>query len=58
MLFGFEIGQLGIHSFRKGATTYVNSSNVNPSIIALYHRAGWSIGNVQQRYMYPTDTGD
>lgn len=58
MLFGFESEQLGTHYFRKGSTTYVNSSNVNSSIIVLYHRAGWSIGNVQQRYMFPTDTGD
>ena len=27
-------------------------------MISVYHRAGWSIGNVQQRYIFPTEGGD
>lgn len=58
MEMGLMLDELGTHSFRKGAATYAQSKNSGPSMISIYHRAGWSIGNVQQRYIFPTEAGD
>ena len=46
MTLGLFLKELGTHSFRKGG---------GPSMISVYHRAGWSIGNVQQRYIFPME---
>jgi hypothetical protein len=54
MVLGFSPNELGTHSFRKGASTYASSKNGGPSMVAIYHRAGWCIGNVQKRYIFPT----
>lgn len=41
---------IGTHSIRKGAATYLTSQMEGPSGIAIYQRAGWSLG-VQDRYL-------
>ena len=55
---GFDIGDYGTHSFRKGVASYVASFINGPSIIAIFLRAGWSLGPVQDRYITYSDGGD
>lgn len=55
---GLEIADLGTHSFRKGCATQVSSSPGGPSAISVYLRAGWSLGNVQSRYIFDGQGGD
>jgi hypothetical protein len=40
------------HSIRKGAATYLLSLIDRPSAIMVYLRAGWSLGNVPDRYIH------
>lgn len=49
---------LGTHSLRKGASTYVLSVTCGPNWIVIYLRAGWSIGKVQERYLNSEAGGD
>ena len=50
---------LGAHSIRKGATTYVTSgSTAAPSYAAVGIRAGWSLGSVVSVYMKYDAAGD
>ncbi|ETW03689.1 hypothetical protein H310_05075 [Aphanomyces invadans] len=50
---------IGTHSVRKGAATYVCSgSTAGPSIISVCLRCGWSLGNVVERYMHYEKAGD
>jgi len=58
MLIGFIASLLGTHSFRKGSATYGQSFNGGPTVVAVFHRAGWSLGNVPNRYLFPTISGD
>jgi hypothetical protein len=53
-----SIKDLGTHSIRKGAITYVLSCLNGPSAIQVYLRAGWTIGNVQDRYIFGGAGGD
>ena len=55
---GFEIHELGTHSIRKGACTYLTSLPGGPSAIATSLRGGWSMGNVQDRYFRYNEAGD
>jgi hypothetical protein len=56
--FGLEAQELGTHSFRKGIATFLCGMPGGPTAIAIYLRAGWSLGNVQQRYILAGDGGD
>jgi hypothetical protein len=58
MLLGIGWKEMGTHSFRKGAATYVLSKSGGPTTVAVFQRAGWSIGNTQQRYIFPTEGAD
>ncbi len=42
---------MGTHSIRKGAATYLLSLIDGPSAVMVYLRAGWSLGNVPDRYI-------
>jgi hypothetical protein len=42
---------IGSHSNRKGAATYLFALSTTLSAIAIYLRAGWSVGKVQDRYI-------
>jgi hypothetical protein len=53
-----SIADLGTHSIRKGAITYVLSCINGPTAIQVYLRAGWTIGNVQDRYIFAGAGGD
>lgn len=46
------MSDIGVHSERKGSTTYTFSLSTTISAVAVYLRAGWSIGNVQDRYIF------
>lgn len=50
---------IGTHSLRKGAITYVCSGSMaGPSIASICLRCGWSLGGVQDRYIRYEHGGD
>jgi hypothetical protein len=48
---GERPGDIGSHSLRKGAATYVTGVMDGPQWLSVYVRAGWSVGDVQERYL-------
>ena len=50
--------QLGTHSVRKGAASYCAGMINGPSTVQVLLRAGWSLGNVQDRYLFAGAGGD
>ena len=52
---GMLIVDLGTHSIRKGVSTFLSGI---PTAISIYLRAGWSLGNVQNRYILDGGGGD
>ena len=57
-LIGTDIKDIGTHSTRKGAASYCVSMPNGPSTIQILLRAGWSIGNVLDRYIFGGSGGD
>jgi len=55
---GGERKQLGTHSVRKGAASYCSGMVNGPSTVQVFLRAGWSLGNVQDRYLFAGAGGD
>jgi hypothetical protein len=55
---GGEKKQLGTHSVRKGAASYCAGMVNGPSTVQVFLRAGWSLGNVQDRYLFAGAGGD
>lgn len=55
---GYSIEDFGTHSFRKGVTTYCSGFLGGPSVIAIFLRAGWTLGQVQDRYIGYSDGAD
>jgi hypothetical protein len=55
---GYAATEFGSHSFRKGITTFCAALIGGPSVIAIFQRAGWSLGQVQDRYFMYSDGGD
>jgi hypothetical protein len=55
---GYTIGDFGTHSFRKGIASFCAGFIGGPSVIAIFLRAGWSLGQVQDRYITYSDGGD
>lgn len=55
---GFQVSDYGTHSFRKGIATFTAGFIGGPGIISIFLRAGWSLGNVQDRYLLFADGGD
>ncbi|KAG7365708.1 hypothetical protein IV203_028378 [Nitzschia inconspicua] len=56
---GMTTDDIGTHSCRKGATTYVSSgSTAAPPSTAVHLRAGWALGGVQDRYLRYEAAGD
>lgn len=47
-----------MYVFRKGVATYVLSFPGGPTSVATFLRAGWSLGNTQQRYIHEGDGSD
>jgi hypothetical protein len=50
--------ELGSHSNRKGSATFLCALSVSLNPIAIYLRAGWSVGSVQDRYIFAGAGGD
>jgi hypothetical protein len=56
---GLVPSDLGSHSIRKGAATFVASgSTVCPPISAIHARAGWTMGKIHDTYIHHGDAGD
>lgn len=56
---GIKLEDIGTHSMRKGASTYVSSgSTACPPSVAVHIRAGWALGGVQDRYLRYEAAGD
>jgi hypothetical protein len=50
---------IGVHSIRKGSSTYVASgSTQGPSFASICNRAGWTLGGVHERYIKFEGAGD
>ena len=55
---GIDISMIGTHSFRKGIASFLSGTPGGPTAIAIYLRAGWSLGPVQSRYILEGEGGD
>ena len=56
---GYHISDLGTHSIRKGATTYLTSGTTDgPNSIAACNRGGWNMGRVLNIYCLYERAGD
>jgi hypothetical protein len=55
---GAKVKEIGTHSTRKGAASYCCGMVSGPSPIQVYQRAGWSLGNIQDRYLFGGNGGD
>jgi hypothetical protein len=55
---GVDINDIGTHSFRKGVAEFLSGMVGGASPIAIYLRAGWSLGPVQSRYILEAQGGD
>ena len=55
---GCRPSELGTHSIRKGAASYCNGLVDGPTTAQVYLRAGWSLGNVQDRYLFAGQGSD
>jgi hypothetical protein len=56
--FGFDPSDIGSHSIRKGAATFLTSLPGGPSAAASCIRGGWTMGNVKDRYFRYSEAGD
>jgi hypothetical protein len=56
---GVDPDDIGVHSIRKGAATYCcNGTTAGVSFPAVCIRAGWTMGNVKDRYLHHALAGD
>ena len=55
---GADRAALNTHSNRKGAATFLCGLSMCLSAVNIYLRAGWSIGSVQDRYIFGGAGGD
>jgi hypothetical protein len=55
---GAKREDIGSHSCRKGAATHVLSLPGGPSSVSVFLRAGWTLGNVKDRYIHEGDGAD
>jgi hypothetical protein len=53
-----SIEEIGLHSIRKGVSTYLASLPGGPPPAALCLRAGWSMGQVKDIYFHQSQGGD
>ena len=53
-----SISDIGLHSLRKGAASYLGSLPGGPSPVAICHRCGWSTGKVLDIYFRQLQRGD
>ncbi len=55
---GAKRTEIGTHSARKGAPTFALSMPGGPSPVSVFLRAGWSLGNVKDRYIFEGEGSD
>jgi hypothetical protein len=55
---GFQLADIGTHSIRKGAVSYLSSLPGGPPSASICLRAGWSMGKVRDIYMRYVTAGD
>lgn len=55
---GFSLSDLGTHSIRKGAVSYLSSLPGGPATAAICIRAGWTMGKIKDVYMRFVTAGD
>ena len=55
---GAKRTDIGTHSARKGAPTFALSMPGGPSPVSVFLRAGWSLGNVKDRYIFEGEGAD
>jgi hypothetical protein len=55
---GYRRGEIGTHSIRKGAVSYMASLPGGPSVASVCTRAGWTMGKVKDIYMRYVTSGD
>lgn len=56
---GMDPDSIGVHSIHKGAATFVcNGTEATVSFAAVCQRAGWSMGDVKDRYIHHDAAGD
>jgi len=58
LLLGASTDDIGTHSPRKGSTTFVLGMIGGPTPVQVFLRAGWSLGNVKDRYLFSGEGGD
>ena len=57
-LMGYCVSDIGTHSARKGAISYLSSQPGGPPAAAICIRAGWMMGKVKDIYMQYVAAGD
>ena len=58
-ILGFEAGNIGYHSCRKGVATMVASGcTVYPPIAIIYIQVGWVLVGVKDKYLFREKAGD
>ena len=57
-LLGADPSEIGTHSIRKGAVTYLASIPGGPAIAAVCIHAGWTMGTVKDIYLRYLSSGD
>ncbi len=55
---GYQVNELGTHSIRKGAVSYMASMPGGPPAASVCIRAGWTMGKVRDIYMRYVTSGD
>lgn len=55
---GFSLHDVGTHSIRKGAVSYLSSLPGGPPSAAICIRAGWTMGKIKDVYMRYVTSGD
>ena len=55
---GYEVNDIGTHSIRKGAVSYLASLPGGPPAASTCIRAGWTMGKVKDIYIKYVASGD
>jgi hypothetical protein len=53
-----SISDIGIHSIRKGAASYLASLPGGPSYAAIFLQGGWTMGQVKDIYFHQMQAGN
>ena len=57
--FGLSTNDIGAHSIRKGAGTYLSTGGTQgPNPVAVCLRMSWTLGNTKERYLFTSPSSD